>query len=193
MPWRELVTPHPDVASGRYIQAELAADLAQVHRDEGSDEYRDPVEFYRRTFLTSGLTELLAGAVRRLSEGDGDPVVELQTNFGGGKTHSMLALYHLFGGTPASALPGVEPVLQQAGVSKAPEARRAVLVGTALSPGQVHRKPDGTEVRTLWGELAWQLGGAEAYALVADSDRASTSPGSGVLGSCSGGTRRCWC
>src|SRR5262249_29115381 len=98
-PWREIITPHPDVASGRYQQAEFAADLGQVHRGEGSDEYRNPQSFFQRTFLTEGLKHLLVGAAKRLTNVAGDPVVELQTNFGGGKTHSMLALYHLFSGS----------------------------------------------------------------------------------------------
>lgn len=97
-PWREVVTPHKDVANGRYQQAEFAADLWQVHLGQGTDEYKDPVEFFRRTYLTESLKEMLVGAVRRLSGQGGDPVVQLQTNFGGGKTHSMLALYHLFSG-----------------------------------------------------------------------------------------------
>ncbi|RMG97182.1 MAG: ATP-binding protein, partial [Deltaproteobacteria bacterium] len=177
-PWREVITPHQDVASGRYMQAEFAADLAQVHRGEGSDEYRDPHEFFRRTFITSGLRDLLSGALRRIAGKDGDPVVELQTNFGGGKTHSMLALYHLFSGVQTGSLSGIEPVLKEAGVDVAPRAHRAVLVGTALSPGQPSRKEDGTEVRTLWGEMAWQLGGRQAYTMIEDSDRTGTSPGS---------------
>ncbi|RMH20600.1 MAG: ATP-binding protein, partial [Acidobacteria bacterium] len=180
-PWRNVMSPHPDVASGRYVQAEFAADLAQVHRGEGSEEYLDPVEFYRRTFITAGLHDLLADALRRLQGKGGEPVVELQTNFGGGKTHAMLALYHLFGGTPSDRLPGLEPVLVKAGLERAAEARRAVLVGTALSPGSVRKKPDKTEVRTLWGELAWQLGGAEGFARIADSDRLSVPPGSEQL------------
>src|SRR6266542_415832 len=81
-PWREVITPHPDVASGRYQQAEFAADLSQVYRGEGSDEYRDPRAFFQRTFLTEGLRLLLIGALRRLTDSGGDPVVELQTNFG---------------------------------------------------------------------------------------------------------------
>jgi predicted AAA+ superfamily ATPase len=180
--WRDVVTPHPDVASGRYMQAEFAADLAQVHRGEGSDEYRDPAEFYRRTYITSGLRELLAGALLRLSGKGGDPVVELQTNFGGGKTHSMLALYHLLGESPAGALPGIDDLLKEAGLTTPPRTRRAVLVGTDLSPAQVHRKADGTQVRTLWGDIAWQLGGKEGYALVADSDKRGVSPGAGLFG-----------
>ncbi len=179
--WRDVITPHEDVYSGRYEQAEFAADLAQVARGEGVDEYRDPAEFFRRTFLTEGLRGLLSNALRRLSGAGGDPVVELQTNFGGGKTHSMLALYHLFSGVPPVGLVGIEPLLQGSGVSGAPAAQRAVLVGTALSPGQAREKPDGTVVRTLWGEMAWQLGGADAYAMVAEADESGTSPGSEAL------------
>ncbi|MCE5210900.1 MAG: AAA+ family ATPase, partial [Deltaproteobacteria bacterium] len=85
-PWREVVTPHKDVASGRYSQAEFAADLWQVHMNEGADEYRDPSEFFRRTYLTESLKGMLINAVRRLTGKGGDPVVQLQTNFGGGKT-----------------------------------------------------------------------------------------------------------
>jgi len=176
-PWREVVTPHPDVASGRYQQAEFAADLWQVHLGQGSEEYQNPGEFFRRTFLTESLKRLLVGAVQRLSGTGGDPVVQLQTNFGGGKTHSMLALYHLFSGAAAADLAGVEAVMAEAGVKALPRARRVVLVGNKISPGNPMRKPDGTLVRTLWGELAWQLGGREAYARIAADDERATNPG----------------
>ena len=178
-PWREVVSPHPDVASGRYQQAEFAADLWQVYLGEGSDEYRRPVEFFRRTYLTESLRGLLAGAMQRLSGAGGDPVVQLQTNFGGGKTHSMLALYHLFSGTPAAELPGMEAVLKDAetGQTTLPKVARVVLVGTRLSPGNPTTKPDGTVVRTLWGELAWQLGGRAAFERVRADDERATSPG----------------
>ena len=113
--------PHADVASGRYQQAEFAADLWQAYlhdhpelrsaaeqagraapAGEGDREYLDPVEFFRRTYLTESLKGLLAGAARRITGGGGDPVVQLQTNFGGGKTHSMLAVYHLCSGVAPS-------------------------------------------------------------------------------------------
>ncbi|MBX6773122.1 MAG: AAA+ family ATPase, partial [Chloroflexi bacterium] len=162
-PWREVVSPHPDVASGRYQQAEFAADLWQVYLGEGSDEYRDPLEFFHRTYLTEHLKRLLIGAVRRLTGAGGDPVVQLQTNFGGGKTHAMLALYHLFSGKTPAEIPGVEAVLKEAGVTDLPSVRRVVLVGNRISPGNPSVKPDGTIIRTLWGELAWQLGGRGAY------------------------------
>lgn len=176
-PWREVVTPHADVASGRYQQAEFAADLWQVHLGEGSDEYRKPTEFFRRTFLTESLKRLLVGGVQRLSGQGGDPVVQLQTNFGGGKTHSMLALYHLFGGAAPGELSGIDAVLAEAGVRALPKARRVVLVGNKISPGNPVTKADGTVVRTLWGELAYQLGGVKAFARIAKDDEKATSPG----------------
>ncbi|MBR0790096.1 DUF499 domain-containing protein [Bradyrhizobium manausense] len=176
-PWRDVVTPHADVASGRYQQAEFAADLWQVHLGEGSDEYRKPAEFFRRTFLTESLKQLLVGGVQRLSGEGGDPVVQLQTNFGGGKTHSMLALYHLFSGAAPGELAGIDAVLAEAGVQSLAKARRVVLVGNKISPGNPVTKPDGTVVRTLWGELAYQLGGAKAFARIAKDDEKATSPG----------------
>lgn len=176
-PWREIVTPHRDVASGRYQQAEFAADLWQVHLGEGTDEYRDPVEFFRRTYLTQSLKGLLVGAIDRLTGKGGDPVVQLQTNFGGGKTHSMLALYHLFSGGAPTELAGIDTVIQEAGATQLPKARRVVLVGNKISPGNPVTKEDGTVVRTLWGELAWQLGGKKAFARIAADDEKATSPG----------------
>jgi predicted AAA+ superfamily ATPase len=176
-PWREVVTPHADVASGRYQQAEFAADLWQVHLGEGSDEYRNPTEFFRRTFLTESLKGLLIGGIERLHGTGGDPVVQLQTNFGGGKTHSMLALYHLVSGVSPSDLPGIDAVLAEAGVKTLPKANRVVLVGNKISPGNPSKKSDGTVVRTLWGELAWQLGGKKAFARIKADDENATNPG----------------
>ena len=185
VPWRVVATPHQDVASGRYQQAEFAADLWQVHLGEGADEYRDPHEFFRRTFLTESLKGLLATALRRLAGRGGDPVVQLQTNFGGGKTHSMLALYHLFSGVAPRELPGADEVLAAAGAGAGTAAsagtiaavRRVVLVGNKISPGNPVTKPDGTVVRTLWGELAYQLGGPEAFEQVRADDERATNPG----------------
>jgi predicted AAA+ superfamily ATPase len=176
-PWREIVMPHADVASGRYQQAEFAADLWQVHLGEGSDEYKKPQEFFRRTYLTESLKRLLVGGVQRIAGKGGDPVVQLQTNFGGGKTHSMLALYHLFSGTNPAELAGVDVVLAEAGVKSLPRAKCVVLVGNKISPGNPVTKPDGTVVRTLWGELAWQLGGKKAFARVKADDEKATNPG----------------
>jgi predicted AAA+ superfamily ATPase len=176
-PWREVVTPHPDVASGRYQQAEFAADLWQVYKGLGSDEYRNPVEFFKRTYLTAGLKDLLVRGLLRLNGKGGDPVVELQTNFGGGKTHSMLALFHLFSGTRKEDLVGLESVFTEAKMPPPAGIRRVVIVGNRVSPGQPDRKDDGTIVRTLWGELAWQLGGKDGYSMIKQADETATNPG----------------
>ncbi|MCL5447091.1 MAG: DUF499 domain-containing protein [Actinobacteria bacterium] len=227
--WRDVVMPHEDVTSGQLAQAEFAADLAQVHRGEGAFEYKDPEEFFKRTYLTVGLRRLIVEAVHRLlyrppdraggasdiasydpairgphnpvpasmGGSPGIPVINLQTNFGGGKTHALLTLYHLCGGLQKNQYPtevldaineglSIAGPLAQAG-SVTPlgtKYARAVIVGTALSPGQPAIKDDGTEVRTMWGELAWQLGensvwkdGPSGFKYVAEADRTATSPG----------------
>ncbi len=180
-PWREVVEPHQDVATGEFQQAEFAADLGKVHNGSAPSEYSDPREFFSRTYLTDGLSTLLVGAAKRLSDSGGDPVVELQTNFGGGKTHSMLALYHMAGETKVSDLPGLDQLLSDAGLAVPDRVSRAVLVGTSRGPMEVLKTEDGTEIRTTWGEMAWQLGGAEAFKLVADNDAKGIAPGSNRL------------
>jgi predicted AAA+ superfamily ATPase len=180
-PWREVAVPHEDVLKGTFQQAEFAADLSRVHDGTASAEYQNPALFFQRTFITEGMRLLLDSVVKRLAGRGGDPVIQLQTAFGGGKTHTMLAVYHLAKGeASASDLPGVPAILDAAGVMELPRARVAVLDGIKSSPNQPVQR-DGQTVRTLWGDLAWQLGGAEGYALVADADASGTSPGKAVL------------
>ena len=180
-PWREVAVPHEDVLKGTFQQAEFAADLSRVHAGTATDDYQDPVLFFQRTFITEGMGLLLHSVVRRLSGQGGDPVIQLQTAFGGGKTHTMLAVYHLAQGTvPVSELQGVPAILDAAGVTELPRARVAVLDGIKSSPNQPFMH-EGHAIHTLWGDLAWQLGGTEGYALVADADQSGTSPGKAVL------------
>ena len=180
-PWREVAVPHLDVLSGTFVQAEFAADISRVHAGTADPEYQDPGLFYQRTFITEGMRLLLDSVVRRLSGKGGDPVIQLQTAFGGGKTHTMLAVYHLASGKAASEdMPGVAPILDGAGVTELPKARIAVIDGIKSSPNQPISR-DGCSIHTLWGDLAYQLGGAEAYRLVEAADRSGTSPGKEVL------------
>ncbi|HLT67396.1 MAG TPA: Swt1 family HEPN domain-containing protein, partial [Microbacterium sp.] len=190
--WRDVLTPHPDVASGDFASSEFAADLYRVavkdtdgDADAPSSEYSDALEFFRRTYLTDGLRELLRRSAARLAgDTNADAVINLQTTFGGGKTHSMLAVWHLFSGRPLHEFPqDVQDVLighHEDVVGRA--IKRVTIVGNEISPGQPSTKPDGTVVHTLWGEIAWQLGdeagdGAAGYAYVADADRTGTNPG----------------
>lgn len=180
-PWREVAEPHEDVLKGTFLQAEFAADLSSVHAGVAPPEYRDPILFFRRTFITEGMRLLLDSVVRRLAGRGGDPVIQLQTAFGGGKTHTMLAVYHLAKGeVSAGDLAGVPPIVDAAGVTEVPRARVAVIDGIKAAANQP-ALIDGVSVRTLWGDLAWQLGKAEGYALVADADASGTSPGKDAL------------
>ena len=181
MPWRDVIAPHQDVATGEFRQAEFAADLSKVHNGSAASEYRDPTEFFTRTYLTEGLSSLLVGAVKRLSGDGGDPVVELQTNFGGGKTHSMLSLYHMAGETPVETLPGLDQLLSRNELTVPENINRAVLVGTSRGPQDVISLKDGREIRTTWGALAWQLGGVEAFDMIAKQDANGIAPGSDLL------------
>ena len=181
LPWREVVEPHHDVATGDFLQAEFAADLGKVHAGSAPSEYRNPQEFFGRTYLTDGLGALLVGAAKRLSGTGGDPVVELQTNFGGGKTHSMLALYHMAGGTPARDLPGLDQLLSEHGATVPQQVNRAVLVGTWRGPQDTISQEGGREICTTWGEMAWQLGGADAFDMIAENDARGIAPGSNLL------------
>ena len=178
-PWREVVTPHRDVREGRFAQAEFAADLRQVVRGEAAAEYGDPVSFFERTFITDGLRDLIRTAARRLSGEGGDPVVELQTGFGGGKTHSLIALYHLASGT--ARLRGVDEALVEDELAVPAGVRRAVFTGQWAESASVHEKEDGVEVHTMWGDIAYQLGGAEGYRMVEDADRNAANPGESLI------------
>jgi hypothetical protein len=94
-PWVEVALPHPDVIANRFKEAEFAADLFAVDAGHASDGYATPSNFFGITFLTEGLKRVLISAAQRLGDTGGDPVIGLQTAFGGGKTHTMLAIFHL--------------------------------------------------------------------------------------------------
>lgn len=176
-PWRDVLPPHDDVATGNFAASEFAADLYKVaFGGEQDSGYANPVEFFKRTYLTEGLSDLIGRAVRRLSGDDNaPPVINLQTNFGGGKTHSMLALWHVAAGLHIGEFPQETQDLLAANKYSGGNVSRVAIVGNHFSPSGVSR--DGTHVNTMWGELAWQLGGPEGYAYVAKADASRTPPG----------------
>jgi hypothetical protein len=181
-PWRDVAPPHPDVMAARFVEAEFAADLSTVARGEGADTYRDPREFFRITFMTGGLKKVLASAIERLAGKGGDPVIGLQTSFGGGKTHTMLALYHLAGAKNPETLPGLDAIFKEMGVAKLPiRSKPVVFVGTAAGANQPIAVEGARTVRNLWGLIAVKLGGWKAYEKIKASDEARTNPGSEAL------------
>ena len=193
-PWRDVINPHPDILSGELAQAEFAADLQQVANGTArAKEYNDPIEFFRRTYITPGIRTLLVNTIKRINGKPGDPVIQTKTGFGGGKTHSLIALYHLV--TKSKELADLtkqsddrtaqelNQVFTEADVEPddVQNAQVAVLIGTYLSPTDDDKTTEGDPLNTLWGQMAYQLGGQEAYNIIGDAARQGTSPGGAQL------------
>ena len=156
-PWREVAVPHEDVRKGTFKQSEFAADITSVNNGQAPAEYQDPELFFKRTYITEGMKRLLDQVLRRLSGGDGDPVIQLQTAFGGGKTHTMLAVWHVaHASLTADRLAGVGPILDAAGLTG---------LVSAKSPCWTGRPTRQTKRRRAAGQYtlgrAWQQLGAE--------------------------------
>ena len=181
LPWREVMTPHEDVRKGKFEAAQFAANLWDVHQGRGSPEYTRAEDFFARTFLTEGLATLLRESATRLLKGGGDPVRELKTNFGGGKTHSLLALYHMCSGADINTLPGLDQLFRDSDLDFSKPVHRAVIVGTGRGVNDEVKTKDGVTYRTSWGEMAWQLGGKAGYEMVRDCDESGVAPGADRL------------
>lgn len=180
--WRQIARPHKDVLQGTFKQSEFAADLSQVVAGTATPEYQDAKNFFARTYITEGMKILLISVIKRIAGLGGDPVIQLQTNFGGGKTHTLLAVYHLASSqVPATELAGIPPLLDGAEVLELPQAKIAVIDGTDLSPNEPRKTREGLLLRTLWGNLAYQLLGVDGYSLVEQSDINGTAPGKEVI------------
>jgi len=173
--WTSVARPHADVTGGALDMGTYAANLARVFRGiEGVPEvYRRPDRFFAATYLTAGLRSLLHDVLAVLEGDDGDRVLQLRTPFGGGKTHTLVALLHLARDRAAAA--GID------GLAALPDpgpVQVAVLSGEELDPLTPRTTSDGTVTRTLWGELAAQLG---RYDLVARHDAEGSAPGGETL------------
>ena len=178
-PWREIIVPHPDVLGGTFQQSEFAATTAGILTGSVR-RIRRRKKGILRTNITEGMDACSLRWRNDLTEKAVRPVIQLQTAFGGGKTHTMLAVYHLASRKcPLGDLVGIPALLDHAGLMDALGSDRRV-DGVAYSPGQPW-KHGKQVIRTLWGELAWQLGKAEGYALVQEADTNGTSLGKEVL------------
>ena len=188
--WRDVMPPSSDVALGTFQEAEFAADLQQVHDGRAlASEYGNPVNFFRQTYITPGIRTLLVNALKRLSGNGGDPVIQTKTGFGGGKTHSLIALYHLVNSADAllndtsQSSREIAALIAEAGLTPRdiPQTAVAVLDGTHLAPTDTRTTPSGDPRNALWGEMAYQLGGQEAYEIIGRAAREGTSPGGAQL------------
>ena len=176
----EVCKPRADVQAGTTTDEQFAADLAQVVKGTAPNHYNDPTTFFANSFPTRGLRTLLDAVCKRLS-GRGDEVasiIRLDTQYGGGKTHGLIALTH--------AVRGMDGVLN---VSEfvAPEllpkqtVRVAALDGENSDPANGNTLEDGLRAFTLWGELAYQLAGRKGYERVQESDRKHVAPGADTI------------
>lgn len=144
-PFHLVAIPHKDILEGRLTMDVFAADLWEVYKGRAIEDYQNPDVFFKKTYITAGLRNLLEITSKRLRGEGGDPVIQIQTPFGGGKTHSLIALYHTFT-NPESVTPYFD---------KALNANVVVIVGTAIGP----REENGSITGTLWGEIERQLEG----------------------------------
>ena len=185
-PWYKVVTPREDLRDGKPLDAsEFAVHLDQVRDGRAPAVYQEPERFLERTFLTKGLTGVAAEVLRRLSgeKTETSAVFNMTTQFGGGKTHSLTLLYHLANNGPkAKNWQGVARLLQVAGLNTVPAAKVAAFVGTEFDPIAGRGGSDGTPVRrTPWGEIAFQVGGEKALAVLAEHEKQGVAPGGDVI------------
>jgi hypothetical protein len=176
-PWTDVVEPHADVRSGDLAMGTYAANLAVVAagKHTGAAIYSDPSQFFGSTYFTEAMRKVLGDAWRVLAGERGDRVLQLRTPFGGGKTHTLLASYHL-----ATSPGAARDVPELSGLPDPGTVRTAVLSGEYLDP-QRGREVDGRRIQTMWGELAYQLGGWEAYeGLLVDGEE-GVPPGGELL------------
>ncbi|HEX5325870.1 MAG TPA: DUF499 domain-containing protein [Acetobacteraceae bacterium] len=170
--------PHPDVIERRFQQAEFAADLTAVALGRAPPEYQDAGNFFDITFLTTGTRKLLTLGAQRLAGTGGEPVIGLQTAFGGGKTHAMLALWHLAGSVEPMLLSGLAEIIGSDNARRWRPARRCVLVGTGLGVRQRLSRDREPVLYTPWGLMAWRLAGESGLELMAEAESARSPPGS---------------
>jgi hypothetical protein len=185
-PWYKVVTPREDLREGRPLDAsEFAVHLDQIRDRRAPSDYQDPKRFFERTYLTQNLLALTSEVVRRLSgeKTETSPVFNLSTQFGGGKTHALACLYHLAQlGPDSNGFMGVRTILEKAHVASIPASAVAVFVGTEFDSIAGRGGSDGTPLRkTPWGEVAFQLGGNEGFAIVAQHDQEGVAPGGDVI------------
>jgi Protein of unknown function (DUF499) len=173
-PWTQVAMPHDDVRDDAAVKAEYAVNLGRVDRgdDKLTRHYADPKIFFEATYLTADLHRLLSDVMAALTGKKVDRVLQLRTPFGGGKTHSLVALLHL--ARSRKALVGIKDLKD---IPDPGATRVAVLPCADFTPGSPRKMKGGPTIHTLWGELAFRLGGAEAYQAVKNIDERMTAPG----------------
>ena len=178
--WWEACTPHEGFRDPAHIDESLfAATLGGVFAGSAREEYLDPERFLSQTYFTENLTQMVRDIAGRMSGGQGPAVTEVQTPFGGGKTHALLTLYHLIS-SPQQALK-IPSVAEALGEARIPAGARVLVFDGQEASSEPAMKEDGASVNTLWGELTHQVGTAAFSRLVIDSDGRGEAPGNAIF------------
>ncbi len=178
IPWFHNVKPHMDIRQGNLDESVFAANLAEVALGNGREIYQNPITFFSKTFFTLGLKTVARRVIKGLNgqEDAENRVISLQTGFGGGKTHTLISLYHIARmGDKALKSDYTKTLIEFTGEPKFSQANIAVFTNTTNDPTQ-GRNIDGINIKTFWGEIAFQLGGKEAYSIIKANDENRTSP-----------------
>ena len=168
--WHEVVALRDDLKSGKLTLAMFAADLYDVVMGNARPVYQDPTEFFSLTYPTHNLRELVKDVLLRLDGKNERAVRQLELTYGGGKTHTLITLYHLVR-EPKSLpkIPAVQEFITHAGIDP-PETRVAVLPFDKLDVEKgmeiTDPKGNGHWLKQPWSVLAWQLAGSEGLKLL---------------------------
>ena len=183
----ETCQPRADVIKGSLTEADFAADLAQVISGQGSDEYCEPARFFANTYPTRGLQNLLDNVCRRLSGAGGEvaAIFRLDTSYGGGKTHGLIALSHAARGMVGVS--NIEEFVDPSLLLPEGRVRIAAFDGENTDPANGRAMGDGVLAHTPWGEIAYALAGKDGYARVRNSDEDCVAPGAETLRELFGG------
>ncbi|HEV3383164.1 MAG TPA: DUF499 domain-containing protein, partial [Gemmata sp.] len=179
-PWYDVVDLREDLRENRPLDAsEFAVHIDQIRDGRAPKDYTDPQRFFDRTHVTGSLLDLGSQVVRRLSgiQLETSAVFNMATQFGGGKSHSLTALYHLASnGSRADRWKGVERILLKAGIKTVPDAAVAVFMGKEFD--SLKGRGGGVEPLRLtpWGEIAWQIGGAKSFAAIEQHEKEFIEP-----------------
>ena len=179
MPWFRVVKPHLDIREGRLDESVFAANLAEVALGTGREIYANPILFFEKTFFTAGLKTIAKTVIKGLNgqEDAENRVMSLQTGFGGGKTHTLISLFHLAKlGKNAVGSESVKELIDATGNPEFETANIAVFTNTTNDPANGRTTTDGIHIQTIWGELAYQLGGQAAFEIVRKNDEQMISP-----------------
>lgn len=177
----ETCTPRDEILSGELSLDLFAAKLKLVVDGNAPQIYQNPELFFINTFATEGLKTLIAEVFGRLSGTSvGSPVIRLETSFGGGKTHDEIALWHI--ARNGREIPGLDRFTADLNQIPANPVQVAAIACQDLDPTNGDFHPEtGITTYTLWGEIAYRIGGIQGYSLLRGSDEKKVSPGTGVL------------